>query len=858
MEKVREVRKFMAFVLIVIATGLLTACSDNSDNSGGDTDTPSGDEEPTPLSTYEVGGFLLDFTFESAQLDIIAPDGRLLLQGLGAAPVEGDKPTDSGFAVRDIDLSFEEKFGSFRPIEEANGPWLVASKLRVADHKDGEITFALDAADGRVLALLIFTSPDEGHLQMSIEPQEAGSRFSWGFACDGDDHFMGFGSQSWDVDHRGFTVPTWVEEQGLGKVENDEYDTSWLLGTGRRHSAHIPIPQYWSRRGYILTAETNLRAIFALCSENEQTARVEIETPSALHLFNGPTYPEAIERATARFGRPRQPPSFAFAPWLDATYGSENVRRVALKLREKNIPSSVIWSEDWKGAYWSGDDYVLTEEWEVDRTLYPDFEDLADDLHDSGFKFFVYFNSFIYKNANVWNETAPNGYLIKDDNGDPFTFLGHKFSDCSLVDLSDPEARTWAKSKLDDAMDLGADGWMGDFGEWMPVTAQTTGGNGMDQHNLHPVQWQEVQREAIDERTDGVERLFFSRSGYFGTPELADVIWAADQRTAFWEDDGMPTILPIGIGLGVVGVSTYGHDIAGYQAVNNTNPPATKELFFRWTTLGAWSPVMRTHHGKQANLNWNWESDDETVEHFRRWAAFHMNLVPYWEGLAKIAHETGLSIWRGLGTAFPEDEKVWPINDQVMVGDAVMIAPVMTEGALSREVYLPKGSWFTWDDEDGPTQGETNITLDASWTEIPVLVRAGGVIPMFPDGVMTLANASDEVLGPESVGDDRVVKVFLGASGEFREKKGLTYRLEQLTEMGDLATVTYSWQGNSVPVCPSTDSSAPCILETGTRRERIKVVGTGVLEVADGSTAVATFIVEGGDSARQLVFDIQR
>ncbi len=854
-----NVLKTVTWIVLLAFSCTLSACDDGADSSfSGDTDVADNDGEPSALSTYEIGGFMLDFTFESAQLDIIAPDGRLLVQGLGAVPVEGETPSRSGFAVRDIALDFEDSFGSYRPIEEANGPWIVSTRLSVAGHGDGEISFSLQADDGNELARLTFTSPDEGHLKAVIEPKEAGSRFSWGFACDGDDHFMGFGSQSWDVDHRGFTVPTWVEEQGLGKVENDEYDASWLLGTGRRHSAHIPIPQYWSRRGYILTAETDLRAVFALCSEDEQSARVEIETPSAIHLFDGPTYEEAIERASARFGRPRVPPDFAFAPWLDATYGSENVRRVAEKLREKKIPSSVIWSEDWKGAFWSGDDYVLTEEWEVDRDLYPDFETLADELHTSGFKFFVYFNSFIYKNAKVWDETAPNDYLIQDENGEPFTFLGHKFSDSSLVDLSNPDAREWAKSKLHDAMDLGADGWMGDFGEWMPIDAHTYEGSGLEQHNLHPVQWQEIQREAIDERTDGVERLFFSRSGYFGTPELADVVWAADQRTAFWEDDGLPTILPIGIGLGVVGISTYGHDIAGYQAVNNSNPPATKELFFRWTTLGAWSPVMRTHHGKQANLNWNWESDDETVEHFRRWAAFHIQLAPFWKGLAAYAHETGVSIWRGLGTVFPEDEKVWPIKDQVMVGDTVMLAPVMVEGALSREAYLPEGLWYDWDDEDGPTAGETNLTIEALLGEIPVLVRAGGIVPMYPDGVMTLANASAEVPGPESVGDDRVLHVFLGADGAFAEKNGLTYRLEQLTEMKGSVSFSYTWKNEAVPGCTAEDSSAPCVLETGAHRDRLKLSGTGELEIAEDSQTVARLTVEGGDATRELTVDLRR
>ena len=146
-------------------------------------------------------------------------------------------------------------------------------------------------------------------------------------------------------------------------------------------------------------------------------------------------------------------------------------------------------------------------------------------------------------------------------------------------------------------MALGADGWMNDFAEWLPTDGVTAAGPSLDRHNRYPVLWQEAAREAIDGVNDGKERLFFGRSGWFGTPALADVIWAGDQRTDFQPDDGLPTILPIGIGLGLVGVSTYGHDIAGYQSATNEVP--AKRLFFRWTSLGL---LLRPGRGFPAAL----------------------------------------------------------------------------------------------------------------------------------------------------------------------------------------------------------------------------------------------------------------
>src|SRR6185312_11410545 len=257
---------------------------------------------------------------------------------------------------------------------------------------------------------------------------------------------------------------------------------------------------------------------------------------------------EAITRATAQFGRPRVPPAFAFAPWNDAIFGSANVRRVAAKLRQVGAPSSVIWTEDWRGGDWNGDRYTLKEEWDVDRTLYPDFEQVAKDLHGEGFKWLVYFNPFVETTSKAWPQVPASGLIRKTD-GTPYTFPDAKFNDASMVDLSDPGGIAWAVSKMKAAIALGADGWMGDYAEWLPTDAVMTGGIGIDLHAEYPVLWQKAQRQALDEsmQADGVERLSFVRSGWLGTAPLADVFWAGDQKTAFDVDDGMPTVMPIGI-----------------------------------------------------------------------------------------------------------------------------------------------------------------------------------------------------------------------------------------------------------------------------------------------------------------------
>jgi alpha-glucosidase (family GH31 glycosyl hydrolase) len=813
-----------------------------------------------PLATG-VGDLAVRVLPDTANVTIAGPDGALL-EGLDASDDVGtpasendDAPPMTGFAVRDVTTRYEMLFGSFKITDDTSKPWRVARRTRGGA---GGAPLDLLAADGARLATLTFTQGgDARHAVIAIEPGDGPERrFSWGFRCAPTDHFVGFGAQTWGVDARKETIPLWVSEEGIGKnLTSDDPGVTWYA-EGRRHSSQMPLPEFLSRRGFMAVAETDRLSTFALCSERDDVARMQLELPVKLHVFYGPSPHDAITRMTAHFGRPRVPPAFAFAPWNDAIFGSDNVRRIARKLRDAGAPSSVIWTEDWRGGEWNGDRYSLVEEWDLDRTLYPDFEAVARDLHADGFKWLLYFNPFVQTTTRAWPETAPNGLLVRKSDGSPYTFGNAKFEDASLVDLSDPRGKAWAVAKMKAAIALGADGWMGDYAEWLPTDATLTGGSGLDLHNRYPVLWQEAQRQALDESmsADGVERLSFVRSGWFGTTALADVFWAGDQRTSFDVDDGMPTVLPIGIGVGVAGISTFGSDIGGYQ--NTGNGPVTKELFFRWTELGAWSPVMRTHHGSSPKLNWSFESDDETLALWTRYAKVHVALAPYFRSLAQAAHDTGIAIWRALALEFPDDEASWPVADEVMVGDGLLVAPVQAAGALERIVYLPPGRWFPWGGGASVDGGRT-LTAAAPLGEIPVFAKAGAIVPMLPDGVDTLVREPSNVRGLASVKDDRVVVAFAGASGAFTEiaeSGALGYTLESaVTAATGAATAT--WNGAPLGACAAT-AVAPCVVIAG-GTVTAHVTGPGALRVTRGADVVATLTAASGRADRKLTLTIR-
>src|SRR5690606_29372330 len=120
---------------------------------------------------------------------------------------------------------------------------------------------------------------------------------------------------------------------------------------------------------------------------------------------------------------------------------------------------------------------------------------------------------------------------------------------------------------------------------------------------------------------------------------VQQIVWIGDQEADWEDEDGLPTVVPALLNLGVSGVPFVTHDVAGY-----TGGPSTKELFLRWTELGALGPIFRTHEGLMASANWSWDRDAETTQHFRRFARVHEALVPEIAALADEAAATSMPI----------------------------------------------------------------------------------------------------------------------------------------------------------------------------------------------------------------------
>ncbi len=766
-------------------------------------------------------------------LHLARPDGGDILDSV-ASPSSGFAPAlwaDRGEQV-------VGQLGQFGFIEGAQ-PWTSAS---IADGGSGKpagvgetVTLALQG--GGTLEL---TAQDDATLAAVVTPPPGAKadETAVAFACTPDDHFLGFGEQTNALDQRGQAFGAWTMEDGLGKkAGSDHTDPNVYDPTGNTNDSYFPMPSFLDPRGFGLVVDDTRYVQFDLCAGRADAFRVGVwDGKLAFHVVVGGTPRELVERLTALTSREPLSPPWTYGVWVDAIEGEARVKQVETELRAAHVPSSVIWTEDWAGEHCGASANCF--DWTPDETLYPGFSALAASLHQEGYKWLGYFNSFVEQGSPEWEQGLDGGTLVQSPDGGPYVFAGSSLTPTGLVDLTNPRATAWMGAAMRAVAGAGMDGWMADFGEWLPYDAvMADGTTGAVSHNRFPVLWGQLNRSALSQAFPDGDYVFFSRSGWTGMASNIPAMWAGDQNTDWGVDDGLPSVLPMGMNMGLQGVAAWGSDIGGYSAIYA--PPTTKELYLRWAEVGAYSPVMRTHHGYQADADWRFDEDAETLQIFGRYAREHLQLFPYLYTLAQGTAQAGVGPMRPVWFDFPGDPKALSILDEFMLGDGLLVAPVVTEGATSRTLYLPAGHWIGWntpDSHDGPAE----ITVPAPIDTCPVYALAGSVVPRLPPDVDTLATAADPAVKTLAQAQGELwVRAFLGGSQEFTAYDGTV--LDLVSAPGATPTPLSACSppgpacGGALPSCRT--GAVPCgDVADGERQATVQVAGADVEVGAGGST----------------------
>src|SRR5262249_13153249 len=329
----------------------------------------------------------------------------------------------------------------------------------------------------------------------------------------------------------------------------------------------------------------------------------------------------------------------------------------------------------------------------------------------------------------VNSAAVANGWVATHADGSPYFTTGTSGQPIALLDFTNRAAVSFWQQEVRKAFDLGADGFMQDFGEEVLADMHFHDGEtGATMHNRYLVLYAKATRDAIRryERKHPKRRLwFFTRAGYTGRPGSAayeSATFPGDETTDWTPSSGLASSTPDMLNRAVGGAYGFGTDIGGYFDL--TTPPTTKELFIRWAEWAALSPVFRLHGAGPTGTHTPWSFDPETVQIYIQLSNLHLRAVPLILRLWKKAARKGIPPTRPLWLAYPGDPAARAQDQEWLLGSNLLVAPVVEQGATARSVYFPRGCWS--DARTGQRfRGPVSATVPAPLEVLPYFLRCG-------------------------------------------------------------------------------------------------------------------------------------
>lgn len=476
--------------------------------------------------------------------------------------------------------------------------------------------------------------------------------------------------------------------------------------TNQGDSTYLPIPFVLSKDIGIYI-DTDCQMNFS-SKEDTNGLHLFIKCPKSvnkIYFFEG-NMEYQIKEFVNITGKAELPPIWSFGPWMSANRWNTHsmVLEEAQKAKELDIFHSVLVVEAWsdEATFYNFKD---KEHW-------PNPKEMINSLHNQNLKLILW-QIPIYKKLDKdqiceqhikdCKYAVDNNFVVLNEDNTPYTIPeGRWFGGSMVPDFTNPKAKEWWFNKRQYLLDIGVDGFKCDGGEFIysDNVKFFDGSTGLTMKNKYSHLYTKSYKDFI-----GADRVLFSRAGYTGG-------WA---NTLFWGGDQLSTwnelkhVLIAGLNASISGIFYWGFDIAGFAG-----PMPSKELYLRSFSLATFVPIMQWHSepigGQFSELleskdaindrsPWNmaeYYNDSSLIDICRNYCNIRKMMMPYIYEEAKYSRDNGIPLMNPLFVKYSEDKNTYNIDDEYLFGRNLLIAPIINEGELIRDIYLPEGNWFDY------------------------------------------------------------------------------------------------------------------------------------------------------------------
>ncbi|MDX2127917.1 MAG: glycoside hydrolase family 31 protein [Chloroherpetonaceae bacterium] len=569
--------------------------------------------------------------------------------------------------------------------------------------------------------------------------------------------FIGLGEKTGSLNRFGNAYTNWNSDVPGYSIGQDPLyvSTPFFMGI---HSKNL----------YGIFLDNTYKTEFNFGASNRRFSSFSAEAGEMNYYFFARSSVQGIlEEYTSLTGKMPLPPfwSLGYQQCRWSYTPDKEVKRMAETFREKEIPADVIYLDiDYMDNF-----KVFT--WHPKNFSKP--KELLQDLKQLGFHTVVIIDPGVKveKGYHAYEEGRAQDLFVKYSDGD--FYQGEVWPSWShFPDFTNPKTRIWWGEKFQGLVETGVRGFWNDMNEpatWGQRYPDNTMfnfegeiGTHLRAHNIYGLQMSRSTYEGAKKLMKGERPFILTRAAFSGVQRYS-AVWTGDNAA---NDDHILLGVRLLNSMGLAGIPFVGVDIGGFNGEKSS-----QDLFGRWISVGAFSPFFRAHsmRGTRENDPWSYGEHVEMISKaFIKW---RYTLLPYLYSQFEESSTTGAPIQRSLVYKTPFDPKVydWAFENQFLLGDALMIAPLKSNEQYIR-VYFPETDWYDVYTDELLSAGSEKIVF-APLEKLPVFARAGSVVIQQNVVMHTTETPSDTLY----------LHVYNGMSGgsfNYYEDDGLTYNFE--------------------------------------------------------------------------------